>query len=372
MLYSEQLRLLEDESTPVTNTGDYSVTTLQDWVVARQETVNLTKEQFIYFYVKAVAETGSRGAVRIKQNAGYPIVTTGEVHAETVEREAVILKSASSYTFDFEISLFEKTTGGIKIDEIRIGLFRFSDVAGSSNLGTESVTDGTEETVIDKTFPLPAKRKLPFGYTNECNVLIHAVCSVASSRANQMQDSAATPTAGRSGWRIYIDDAIKPWAVREDDRQLSADELNYGEGSYGIYNHTDTVGTTVNVKIKAYNNQGSDKTHSVYLWIAACVWWLGSSYCEPITLETLPFQSTLYLVLEPLWADNTKYLYLGKLRFKSFGAGTDYYSTASGTGIVTWNYTFETCDPAGVQLLTFTTSVTQFGTAITHIAADMR
>jgi len=145
-----------------------------------------------------------------------------------------------------------------------------------------------------------------------------------------------------------------------------------GEGSYGLYNMNADVGGTVDVRVEARNNTGALVYHHVYLHIIACVWLIGSSYNEPFTLTNLPFQSTLYIVMEPLWQNETKTLYLGKPRFKSYGASTDYYDSDTGVDIVTWNYTFQTVDPAGVTFLTYTSGVTMHGMCISLVAADMR
>ena len=71
-----------------------------------------------------------------------------------------------------------------------------------------------------------------------------------------------------------------------------------------------------------------------------CPWIIPNSEDEPVELD-FPDGSTIYIILEPLNSDPTKTIKLGKKRFVSFGDSTDYYSTASGTGILSWNYTFE-------------------------------
>jgi hypothetical protein len=96
-----------------------------------------------------------------------------------------------------------------------------------------------------------------------------------------------------------------------------------------------------------------------------CPWILIDSH-QPLTLD-FPQGSTLYLVMEPLTADATKTVKLGWPRFISFGDSTDYYSTASGTGILPWNYTFESVEVKNVGLF-----VGGYGGCISVIAVDVR
>ncbi|MEM3581526.1 MAG: hypothetical protein QXQ64_09785, partial [Candidatus Bathyarchaeia archaeon] len=97
-----------------------------------------------------------------------------------------------------------------------------------------------------------------------------------------------------------------------------------------------------------------------------CPWILGTSEHQPIQLD-FPQGSTLYLVLEPLWGNPTKTVKLGKKRAFSFGDATDYYSTASGTDILAWNYTFETVEVGQAVLL-----IGGYGGCISIIGVDVR
>jgi hypothetical protein len=80
-----------------------------------------------------------------------------------------------------------------------------------------------------------------------------------------------------------------------------------------------------------------------------------------------PQGSTMYVVLEPLNLNPTKNLKLGRVRGVSFGDSTDFYSTSSGTGIQSWNYTFETVEVSNCLL-----NISGEGGCISILAVDVR
>jgi hypothetical protein len=95
-------------------------------------------------------------------------------------------------------------------------------------------------------------------------------------------------------------------------------------------------------------------------------WILGYSEGEVFNLN-FPQGSTLYVVTEPLWNDVTKTVKIGKKRARTFGDSTDYYYTASGTGILNGSYTFESVPVSNCVLV-----VSGFGGCISIIAVDVR
>jgi hypothetical protein len=72
-------------------------------------------------------------------------------------------------------------------------------------------------------------------------------------------------------------------------------------------------------------------------------------------------------MLEPLMSNPTKNLKLGKKRAVSFGDSTDYYSTGSGTNILSWNYTFEIVEVDDCVLV-----VEGYGGCIAVVGVDLR
>lgn len=104
----------------------------------------------------------------------------------------------------------------------------------------------------------------------------------------------------------------------------------------------------------------------VHISIIGCPWLLFAGLNEPITLEFLQL-STLYLTLEPLDANPTKDSKIGKIRSVSYGDTTDYYSTATGTNILSHNYTFEVVKVPSVSVF-----ASGLGGCISYVAVDMR
>jgi hypothetical protein len=95
--------------------------------------------------------------------------------------------------------------------------------------------------------------------------------------------------------------------------------------------------------------------------------WILSNVDTQVLNLNFPQGSTLYHVLEPLWLDPTKALKIGQKRAVSFGDSTDYYYTASGTGILNASYTFESVSVSNCVLV-----VSGYGGCISIIAVDVR
>ncbi len=73
------------------------------------------------------------------------------------------------------------------------------------------------------------------------------------------------------------------------------------------------------------------------------------------------------MTLEPLDKDPTKNSKIGKVRAVSYGDATDFYSTASGTGILSHTYTFEIVAVSDVSVF-----VNGFGGCISLVGVDER
>jgi len=122
----------------------------------------------------------------------------------------------------------------------------------------------------------------------------------------------------------------------------------------------------VNLKLKVYNDTVSDRNCRAYVDIILCPWILSDVDYEPVSLD-FPQGSTLYVVLEPLGQNPTKYARVGKQRFMSFGDATDYYKSVSGIGILSLDYTFET-----VEVINSILHVKGLGGCVSMIGVDIR
>jgi hypothetical protein len=191
-----------------------------------------------------------------------------------------------------------------------------------------------------------------------------------TERIAQLQDNQTTPALNKAGVRIYIDDVQQAWTEKANAYGSCSQNMEYGNGGHGLLVYEGAAGDTINVKLKVYNNTGGLLSFAGRMKAAACVWWLTPN-AEPVTLTRLPFLSTLYVTMEPLWANPTKTLNLGKGRIGAF-SGCDYYANTSGVDIVDWNYTFETVGPEGLQLFTTVAASTNHGACVGMIGADIR
>jgi hypothetical protein len=168
-------------------------------------------------------------------------------------------------------------------------------------------------------------------------------------------------------WRIYLNDAQKNWTERRNDWGESYNEDCQDSGAYGRCAIALDPNTQYNLKITAYNYCGVQGTGRAVVEVMICPWFLADVDYEPVSLD-FPQGSTLYVTVEPLH-DNTatKYVRVGKTRFKSFGDSTDYYGSLSGTGILNFDYTFEI-----VEVVNSILHVKGFGGCVSIIGVDAR
>lgn len=216
---------------------------------------------------------------------------------------------AGSYTVELQLRS-ESSSYTVYVREFILGVISFSDI---SSIVLQSAGQSTI---------MLASRKTCVGTTKRAALIIQAY------------SSSGAPT------------------VTVDGNQLSAaasDNEKY------VYSTSVTLDSshTVNVSTGCYSAIMSP-------------WLLPASDSEFISL-CFPQGSTLYIVTEPLWDNPTKNIRIGKIRVISFGASTDYYSSASGTGILTFNYTFESLRVEDITLY-----VSGLGGCISIIGVDVR
>jgi len=157
-----------------------------------------------------------------------------------------------------------------------------------------------------------------------------------------------------NGVQLWVDGRQTDWTTRiQDTTSAGTAYANYyGSLSVGVAHTFELV-----------KDNGSTLIH---ISTVASPWLLAAVDNEPMTLD-FSQGSTLYLVLEPLNADNTKNSGIGKVRAVSYGDTTDYYSTASGTGILAHTYTFELVDATSVTVI-----VNGLGGCIALVGLDER
>jgi len=137
--------------------------------------------------------------------------------------------------------------------------------------------------------------------------------------------------------RIKFEGAFKYWTWRRNAGATI-------ECSSAFYHVSSPVNVTRNVIIEKDN-----ANTVIHVCFFGCPWLLVDALHEPLTLSFAQ-GSTLYVVLEPLNKDATKYIKIGKVRAVSWGDNTDYYSAASGSGILSHSFVFETVEVAEILM----------------------
>ncbi|MCP8316622.1 MAG: hypothetical protein H3Z51_07160, partial [archaeon] len=254
----------------------------------------------------------------------------------------------------------------LRLSNIIIYTLNFADkVDLFYDSGLISCPATTLTTLIDQNFT-PPNRKLAIGSVKKYNLFLYIYAEREEQRVSKVKNAGEGNDANFFNWRLFINDVELSWTARADDCGSQTGNITYGEGAYGYYNALLDAGTQYNLKIKCYNGFGSAYNGRVRVKAMLCPWIIPITEYEPITLD-FPQGSTFYITTEPLTSDPSKTSKIGKKRFISFGDATDYYSKATGQGILNHNYTFEIVEVANSVLL-----VSGYGGCISIIGCDIR
>jgi hypothetical protein len=232
------------------------------------------------------------------------------------------------------------------VQNFKLGKLSLSDVQGSS-LAVYSAA-------ITKNLP---QRKTCVGSLKNGNMIIIVSAYTPGTYTNfqNVGEGAANSVS------ITVDGTQRNWTERKPDTLAGQFNTIFGAGLGRLHislaagsDHTVSIGisnvlTVVNISL----------CYSPWLLSADTMF-------EPVSLD-FPQGSTLYVVGEPLSANPTKNIRVGKKRAVSFGSVDDYYSTASGTDILSWSYSFEIIEVTNVVLVT-----DGWGGCIGAIATDVR
>ena len=372
MLLSEMVRKLADEAVIKSYDPNVAIAAVHDWTTRVTEQITLTKESLVYVKFTGYAETGAGGNVRVLCN-GSPVLATGDMNDKVgFTRDIILLLPSGTHTFEFQTSQYRCDTGfalrSLRIQLIHIALLGFADKARDSTSTTATASAGTTTTVINKTIAIPSGRKTCIGSIKSYTAFIYVYMHGEDNRVSVVKNPGEANDSGLLNWRIQVNGMDMSWKDRRNDYNASYSTMNpsYAEGAYGFLATTIPAGGTMNIKINVYNGLASSQSVFASLYVVLCPWFLADTDYEPVNLS-FPQGSTLYVVMEPLTSNPTKTLKLGKPRFVSFGSATDYYSTVSGTDIVSWSYTFESVEVSACLLL-----FAGFGGCISIIAVDVR
>jgi hypothetical protein len=242
----------------------------------------------------------------------------------------------------YAVLMEQKNSGGTgEISSFQLGKAKFSDTA-KSNLAIYAAE--IDLTVVQRSPP-------SFFGTLKNAVFAVNVWAYTPGADTNFENVGDALT---NGVQLSIDGVQVDWTTRiQDTGSAETAYANYyGSLSAGL-EHAFTI--------------GKDNANTVvHISIVACPWLLATVDNEPMTLD-FSQNSTLYLVLEPLNADPAKNSKIGKIRAVSYGDTTDFYSTASGTGILSHAYTFEL-----VEVTSVTVIVNGLGGCISMVGLDGR
>jgi len=377
LLFSEQVRWIRDEEELVKDTAIYeSPLAEHDWTLRVSKSITLTAEKIVCVRfdarVKSITTAWVCGAARVLLG-GAPLISSGgmEAYNATVLRTRTIflILPAGSYTFDFQSSAWHggaNVTAGVT--NIYIGGFNFPDKNGvSHDSGLVSAAATATTTMINRDITIPATRRLAVGPIKKYMVYITAYMERDAQRVSKVKNIGEADEASFFNWKILINDIQRNWLDRADDHlPRDVSDLTFAEGAYGKLAIPLDPGSTFNLKINVYNGFTTAYSGRALVRVLVCPWLLGDVLHEPVALD-FPQGSTLYVILEPLDLDPTKHVKIGMKRGISFGDATDYYSTASGTGILIHSYTFEVVDVSKSLLL-----VGGLGGCVSALGVDVR
>ncbi|MEM2128009.1 MAG: hypothetical protein QXH67_07295 [Candidatus Bathyarchaeia archaeon] len=378
MLLSEMLRRIRSEEETFTDTNYYDMSYPSDWVTKVSKTIQLDEPAIIHFYFELFYSTQPYSGTHAWGNArllvdNVPVCSTGEQGNSdggaqvTVPRSGFIYLGSGSHTFSFQLSGYRFHQGYVRLKNVKLRKINFPDVDFLTvNSGYITAPNASETTVINQNLT-PTQRRTVAGNLKETPINLIGYMEQQNWRQSILLNPGESPVSGKLNWRLYINDVQVAWSERKGDFDTgNTDYQSYCEGAYGFYKMIKNVGEPVNVKVKVYNAVGSDASVRAILTIFSCPWIIPDVEYQPLSLS-FPQGSTLYAILEPLTSDPTKTVKLGKRRAWSFGDPTDYYSMASGTGILSWSYTFEIIEVSNCLLL-----IGGSGGCISALAVDVR
>jgi len=369
MLFSEQLRIIKDEEQILNDSTVYQQSTNTDWITKRSVQFTLTSTKIVGILGTWRGNaTASHAAGRILLN-NTPIISTGGIQGgATVTRRVYLLLPSGTYTVDFQAAVWVANSSyPFDLRQCTVGAFNFPDKSSSMyDSGYVSIPANTTSTLIDVNFNTPATRKLAVGKIKGYVVRIVFYGERQDQRVSKVKNSSDANEANYFNWRILLNNNAQDWTEKQDDITSDTTNLTYGEGCYGLLERFLPPSTQYNLKITCYNGFSSSYNGRALIAIFICPWIIPNSEYEPIELD-FPQGSTLYIIVEPFLQDPTKYVKIGKRRGVSFGDSTDYYSLASGTGILSHSYTFEIIDVSNALLL-----ISGLGGCISVLAVDVR
>lgn len=331
-IQAEMVRLLSSESNLLNVVTEYNRTNTAYGSVHNYGNVVLPVDGLLLVNLQS---KGSVGYLRFKIGGVYAYAIRLNSAAYVTLSFSVYL-AAGTYEIDVESAA---SSGAVYIQNFQAGFASFSDLQGSVLAAYAGA--------IAKTTTV---RATPAGNLKNTVYCVNVYAITAGAQTN-LENSGDALT---NGVQVLLDGTQQTWSERNqgDANGMAAGGKCYIAASAGV-SHSITITT-------------DNGATAVNINVAVCPWILPYALSEIVTLD-FPQGSTVYLTEEPLDANPTKYVYVGKIRGVTFGVATDYYASASATGISAFSYTFES-----VKVSQCIMTVYGLGGCISIIAVDLR
>lgn len=345
VLVEDVRHLAVEQNNIVADATEYATSSTSMALLRDYGNVTLSVAGFLMFMfdVKGNA-TGGWWKLKVGGLEVFGYSTNSTSYVVQVGKGAFIYLPAGTY--DIQLWAGSGSTGTVYAKNFYAGFFQMSDQ-------DNSIQPTTYATQLSLTV---AARTTCVGPLKQTAVKVQVFARTPSGQTN-LENVGDTLT---NGVALTVNGSQVSWDNRLQD-------TNPEQCCFGDYSYVGAVGSAQTFAISLRN-----ANTVVVINVRACPWLLPSSSqttYEPVTLS-FSQQSTVYINLAPLTVDETKTLNLGKKRALSFGSATDYFSTSSGTGLVSWNYTFSLVQLGDVQLFAYGT--TNGSTCIEMIGVDAR
>lgn len=336
MLLTEMVRQVSEEENLIDDATEYSRVGASWATLHSYGNIELSEDCLVVWKGQTENSTGD-AYYRIKVGSTYYIAGK-KIGVETLDVYGIAWVGQGTHAVLVE----SYGSGQHKIRNFQMGKAKFTDAVG------EAAT--LYASIITKQVASRTPFKTPMGDLKEAvfAVICWAKTPGAQTNFENIGDSLT------NGVSLEVDGAQVDWTsrVQDPDSVESAGATYYGPL---------TVGSDHTFEIKKDN-----ANTIVHINIIGCPWILSDVDHEPVT-PVFPQGSTVYIVMEPLDSNPTKYVKIGKKRAVSFGDSTDFYSTADGIDIKPHNYAFESVDEEQIELL-----VKGLGGCISIIGVDVK
>jgi hypothetical protein len=348
MLLSEMVRQLTNEQQLINDATSYN-TSSKTWATLKDYgNITLSQDTMVIFsftYTRTKSGGGVACNLRLKIGSVYATGYPGGVGTDTVT--GMIWLAAGTYDVLAEgVADYYDGNNYVKpaISNMKLGRAKLADTARNGLAVYSSQLNFTLNS-----------RVACLGATTQA-VLFVQVFARTSGAATNFENVGDNLTNGVS---ISADAAQKNYTTRQQDNQTGQSNSVFGAA-------TATLCLTLAIGTHTLSFSKRNANTEVSVSILFSPWILNSVDTQFVTLN-FPRGSTIYLTLEPLVSDPSKTVKIGSKRAVSFGDTTDYYHTASGTGILNDSYTFETVDTTNCIVVS-----SGLGGCISIIGVDIR